>query len=266
MRFLKNIFYFLIFAFILTSYLIFSFLFYKPKVVFFNVGQGSAVGIFNKKTSLLYDVGPGEVLGRELHRFLPFGRKTIDGILISHYDKDHYGGLFKILKNYRVKFLILNEILPERSFEKQIKLISPTTKIIKATKGTTIKTPFEFLVILNDAQGKKEDNEKSLVVKLTQFYSGILNQKVDFLLMGDLPNSVRDIFDFNLKSDILLVPHHGSRYNISEELIQKVSPRLAVIQVGLNSYGHPHQETIDLLKKFNINFWRTDINGELILP
>lgn len=255
---------FLFLFFLLTTYLILDFIFYFPKVVFFNVGQGNAVGIFNRYTFLLYDVGPPNKLIKNLHRFLLLGQKRIDGIIISHYDKDHYGEIFNLLKNYRIRFLILNEILPERSFEKQIKSLSPSTKIIQAKKGMTLKTPYEFLIFLNDASQKRTDNEKSLVVKLTQFDN--FSRKKDILLMGDLPSTLKEIFKYDLKSDILLVPHHGSRYSLSSDLLRAVQPQLAVIQVGLNRYGHPHQETINLLEKFNIPFWRTDIQGELILP
>jgi len=86
------------------------------------------------------------------------------------------------------------------------------------------------------------------------------------LLMGDADSRVQYKFIDNLTAlpiDILKFPHHGSKTGITEEFLQKISPKVAVISVGKNSYGHPSDFTLDLLKKFNIIIRRTDIEGEI---
>jgi len=63
----------------------------------------------------------------------------------------------------------------------------------------------------------------------------------------------------------LKVAHHGSKYSTSPEFLRKSSPRLAVIQVGKNSYGHPSEEVLTRLNNFGIKTLRTDIDGDIKL-
>jgi competence protein ComEC len=59
----------------------------------------------------------------------------------------------------------------------------------------------------------------------------------------------------------LKIAHHGSKYSTSEEFLQAVNPKTAVIGVGENSYGHPTAEVLQRLEKFGIQVLRTDTNG-----
>lgn len=69
----------------------------------------------------------------------------------------------------------------------------------------------------------------------------------------------------NIKSDVLKVGHHGSRYSTSKAFLEKVSPTYAVISVGKNNtYNHPNEETLERLQAKNIKVYRTDQNGTII--
>jgi len=90
--------------------------------------------------------------------------------------------------------------------------------------------------------------------------------KVSFLFTGDISKSVEKelVEKFNLDSDVLKVAHHGSKNSSSEEFIKKVFPEIAVISVGKNNtYGHPHQQVLDILEKYGIKILRTDENGDI---
>ena len=67
----------------------------------------------------------------------------------------------------------------------------------------------------------------------------------------------------DLKSDILKVAHHGSKYSTSGEFLENVKPKIAVISVGKNSYGHPTPETLQRLENFDIHILRTDEYGDI---
>ena len=76
--------------------------------------------------------------------------------------------------------------------------------------------------------------------------------------------SENEMLNYEIRSDVLKVGHHGSRTSSSEKFIAKVNPRIAVISCGKdNEYGHPHQETLQTLK--NAEVYRTDKNGDIII-
>ena len=74
------------------------------------------------------------------------------------------------------------------------------------------------------------------------------------------------ILDKNLKSDLLKLGHHGSRDSSSAQFLRRVNPNFGVISVGKNNdYHHPHQVTLDKLKRLDINIYRTDLDGTIIV-
>nr|MBK5236458.1 hypothetical protein [Clostridium sp.] len=71
---------------------------------------------------------------------------------------------------------------------------------------------------------------------------------------------------YNLKAQVLKVAHHGSKTSTSQEFLNSVSPKIAVISSGFyNSYGHPNKETLDKFKKINCIIYRTDFNKDIVL-
>jgi competence protein ComEC len=63
--------------------------------------------------------------------------------------------------------------------------------------------------------------------------------------------------------DTLVVGHHGSKNSTSKELLTAIRPKLAIIPVGKNSYGHPSGDTLDRLEEFSVVVYRTDILGHI---
>jgi competence protein ComEC len=63
--------------------------------------------------------------------------------------------------------------------------------------------------------------------------------------------------------DILVAGHHGAKTSTSQALLEAVTPELAVISVGKNSYGHPTQETLDRLASIGAQVFRTDQDGTI---
>ncbi|KKS18496.1 MAG: beta-lactamase-like, competence protein ComEC [Parcubacteria group bacterium GW2011_GWC1_41_7] len=240
-----------------------------PFVSFLDIGQGNSVLIANNASALLYDAGPsGLQTTQKISERLPFYRKTIDLIFLSHPDTDHYQGAFEVLKRYHVQALLVSPYTSQESGWVQLlqKAKQQGTAIIIVDARDTIATPSENILVLSPpphAQTTlKTDNERSLVLSIAQKE---LSATTTFLLTGDIGAKTEKILTeaYTLKSDYLLVPHHGSKYSSSEIFLQSVAPRKAIVQVGKNKYGHPHQDTLLRLKKFSIPLWRTDINGTL---
>ena len=83
------------------------------------------------------------------------------------------------------------------------------------------------------------------------------------LLTGDIERSAEfQILEKNLRADVMLVPHHGSRTSSSREFIAAVSPRWAVVPVGYrNRFGHPSAEVLERYRGAGAGLLRTDLDG-----
>ena len=110
----------------------------------------------------------------------------------------------------------------------------------------------------------------TLINKINDLTGG--NYELEFWLEEEIPDEEdvaeiveKKILDYDIKSDILKVGHHGSSYSTLNEFLNKVNPKYAVIEVGKNNiYNHPTNDTLDKLSKRNIKVYRTDINGTII--
>ena len=101
--------------------------------------------------------------------------------------------------------------------------------------------------------GLSELNESSVVLRLGfgQFCA---------YLTGDIPKEILQTL-INKPCQILKISHHGSKTGTNQEILDLVKPAVAIIQVGKNSFGHPHKEVIDLLTSKGVRVYRNDING-----
>lgn len=100
-------------------------------------------------------------------------------------------------------------------------------------------------------------NNDSLVLRLRY-------QDSSALLEGDAEKAVEErmVATHDLRADLLKVGHHGSNTSSTEQLIQAVHPRWAVISVGpRNTFGHPRIEVLHRLADAKVATYRTDMNG-----
>ena len=247
-------------------YLIFDFSKRESNVDFLNVGEGSSVLIYNPRLKILYDTGPcGFNTLSEINKILPFYDRRIDILIISHPDKDHYGGAFNILERFKIRLVLVSPVNPHDSGYLQLleNIKNKNIPILTLEKDDIIETNYEKIFVLNPEKGTfNKDNENSIVLKL-------IKNKKSFLLTGDIDKKVEeyliDKYGKFLDIDYLLFPHHGSKYSLDEKFLKITSPILTIIQVGENKYNHPHKEVIEKLKSFKIKYWRTDLNKALII-
>ncbi|MDD4410239.1 MAG: MBL fold metallo-hydrolase [Candidatus Shapirobacteria bacterium] len=209
------------------------------EVIFCDVGQGDATLVTYKNWQMLIDTGPNnkKVLTC-LSRNMPFWDKTIELLMITHGDSDHTGGLTDISKYYKIEQSI---------YSKNVKQFD------------LIRTDWMTFEVVNS--GLIDDNENSI--------AGILNYKnTKIFFSGDITAEVEKklVWQGILKEsvDILKVSHHGSKDGTSEELLNVLKPKLAVISVGAkNRFGHPTKEVLNRLKEKGIEIKRTDQDGEV---
>jgi len=238
------------------------------EVSFFNVGQGDAILIVTpKRHQILIDGGPNSVILEKLAKEIPFWDRSIDLVILTHTDTDHLNGLVEVLKKYKVEKILYSKIIKNTSlYQEWLKLIKKEKAIIFSPQaGQKIKTGKVYLDIfwpLENLEGKKikNDNNFSVVAKLN------FNQN-SFLFTGDIGKlEEKKLIEngFNINSDILKIAHHGGRGSSRNEFIEEVSPQFAVISSGKNNrYGHPHQEVLETLNKYDLIILRTDQQGDI---
>lgn len=260
---MKNKKYLFIFSLILINILLYIFSFSSPdlRVIFFDVGQGDSIFIETpNKHQILIDGGPSSSdIANKLSSFMPFWDKTIDLIILTHLESDHVSGLFEVLDNY-----IVENILWSGEYKESEKSKIWKEMIEKENANIYISNSLDQ-IILNDVYLKiikvngeiTNTNDSSVITKLSY-------RDNSFLFTGDISSKVeKEIISQDIQSDIIKIPHHGSKYSSSEEFIKKVSPLLAVIQVGKNSYGHPTDEVLTRLSNFGIKVLRNDLDGDI---
>ncbi len=269
--------------------LIWLFVFYFPddrlNLVFCDVGQGDAVLITKGSGQILIDGGPNDKVLTCLSENMPFWDKKIEIVALTHPEADHLSGLLAVLDKYEVDFFLTgpegNETAGYVALISKLKAQSSKLTLRNPYAGDKIKLgeialeslwPEREWVASNISKtgGEREAvlGAKTTHAKLNDFSLVFLlnykNKKI--LLMGDADSQVQKNIVLNSTSlpiDILKFPHHGSKTGMTEEFLEAISPREAVISVGKNSYGHPTIEALDLLEKFGVLIKRTDLEGNI---
>ena len=236
------------------------------KIYFIDVGQGDSCLIItpnNKKVLIDGGEGESEVL---LYYLLDRKIKTLDYIMISHFDSDHCNGLIEVIKNLNVKNILISK---QAYFSDEYKNIANIINA-KKIKVTFVKQGDRLIVDKNvkldifypPEELEYEDlNNNSIVAKLAY-------NSFSVLFTGDIEKSEEDLLERymngELKSDILKIAHHGSKTSSSEEFLEAVKPKIALIGVGANNtFGHPSNEVLQRLENINCKIYRTDEMGEI---
>lgn|SRR3989344_1275311 len=241
------------------------------KVYFLDVGQGDSAFIKTPENhQIMIDGGPNSKALLHIARLMPYFDRSLDLIILTHPDADHLDGFISILQKYRVNYIVWTGVKKTTGdYQKWLSLLEQQKKmgshIIIAKENQTIKAGrllIKTLYPLESVEGEdpRQVNETSIIFHL--FFG-----KTAFLFTGDIGAKTEEkVIDNNvdLASDILKVPHHGSKYSSSEPFLEKIHPTFAVISVGKdNRYGHPTPEVLQRLKKFDINILRTDELGTI---
>jgi competence protein ComEC len=233
------------------------------KVSFIDIGPGESFLIeFPGKTKMLIDGGGGmgeyDVGENILSPFLwSKGIKKIDYIVLSHAHPDHIGGLFSIVRNFKIGEVWLSSF-PEKdgNFKDFLKLIGSKSRLV--TAGFRKEIEGAKLEVFHPERRRVEyvSNEDSMVLKIT-FGS------YSFLFPGDIGvASEKEIIGkaFSLNSYVLKSPHHGSKSSSSEEFLNKVSPEIVVITQG-TSPGLPNENVVKRYLNRGIHIFRTQRDG-----
>lgn len=239
----------------------------KTRVHFLDIGQGD---------SELIELPNGEVMlidggNRDDSEFLVEYIKNlhiskIDYVVATHPHEDHIGGLPEVIKTFDIgKIYMPKKTANTRIFESLVSEIkNKGLKITEANSGMNIldEKDLNISILAPISTSYEKINDYSIVSKLKY-------KDISLLFTGDAEReSEKQLLqsEMDLSADLLKIGHHGSNTSSSDEFLDEVKPKYAVISSEKgNNYGHPHKEVIDRLTSRNIKILRTDEMGTIVL-
>lgn len=235
-----------------------------------DVGQGDSLFIESPTgTQVMFDGGPPRrVLGPLARVLSPFD-KNIDALVITNPDTDHLGGVLDIIKSYKVSYVFESGTLTDskiyQSLREEMKKRNIPNVLVKKGMRLNLGGGVMIDILFPDRDVSAwATNEGSVVARLSY-------RQISIVLAGDATMKTEKIIlsenqETQLKSTVLKVGHHGSRTSTSNSLAKAVMPSYALISNGKdNSYGHPHQETLNTLTQLGAQVFRTDLLGTIIM-
>ena len=264
-------------------------------VTVLDVGQGDGIHIHGEEGEYLIDGGSSDVTMAGTYRIEPYllanAADALDYVFVTHGDEDHISGIRELLEGQELGIRIRNLVLPPEEYhDESIRALARTaeennTRILEMEPGDSIRDRktgegmmLRCLAPNAETQGEENGREEterddtkvgtgaepeagnsaSLVLEME--YGAF-----DMLFTGDLEGEGEAslIESGRLKQyDVLKAAHHGSREANSEELLDLVRPKAAVISAGVdNRYGHPHQETLERIAQANSRIYSTRESG-----
>jgi competence protein ComEC len=232
-------------------------------VRFLDIGQGDATLIQHPEgTAVLFDGGPPEGGVTRLLRRAGVSRLAI--VVATHASRDHHGGLVDVLHRYPVALLLDGgdgnphpglEAVRDEAARRQVRVVPAVAPMTLRAGGLRIHV---LSPLPRPAGPAPEDPNPRAVVAIVS--SGAF----DLLLSADaesealLPLDLPDV-------EAMKVPHHGSSDPGLPEVLRRLRPEIAGIEVGLNSYGHPTPSTLAALEHAGVTTYRTDRDGTVTL-
>lgn len=235
----------------------------KLEVHFVDVDQGDCILITCDGRSMLIDAGDNSK-GTTVQLYLKkHDVESLDYVIGTHPDADHIGGMDVILYKYDCGTVIMPVKSSDTKTYREVidTLDEKNYSITYPVVGTEYQLGGAKFVIAGPSKEYEDDNNSSVIIKLTHGDN-------TFLFTGDAEELAEKdcIFSgIDIKSAVLKIGHHGSHTSSSLSFLRAVNPKYAVISCGQdNEYGHPHAETLNNLRQFDCQVFRTDEQGSIV--
>ena len=229
------------------------------RVTVLDVGQGQSVILQSHGKTFLVDCGGSydeDAADVAAETLLSQGINALDGIILTHLDRDHTGGIPYLLTRVSADAIYVPYAPDEESF-------------LESLEGQTAVTVWEDLLLTYPGgnltifapESYNSGNESGMCVLFQ-------TEKCDILITGDREAAGEKLLlaDHTIPQlEVLVVGHHGSKTSTCEELLEATRPKYALISVGAdNTYGHPAREVLERLLAFGCLIFRTDLNGTIV--
>jgi competence protein ComEC len=232
------------------------------EAVALDVGQGTAVLVRTHAHLLVYDTGPLYSAESDAGQrvLLPVlrarGERRVDLLMLSHRDSDHVGGALSLLAQLPVA-AISSSLSPSHPIRRHH---APHRPCLAGDRWSWDGVQFE---VLHPDAGTYQASARPNAVSCVLRVSGVQGS---LLLSGDIERaqelSLVDRLGPRLHSDVLLVPHHGSKTSSTTNFLGAVAPRVAVVQAGYRSrFGHPAPVILGRYSALGTTVYRSDTCG-----
>ena len=230
------------------------------RVTVLDVGQGQCILLQSEGRTWMVDCGGSndeDTADIAADTLLSQGVTRLDGVILTHYDRDHTGGLPYLLTRVPADVALLPAMDDADDVAGRIEGLVEQIVYVDSNLllgyGSTELTVFAPLML-------ETGNESSLCVLFQA-------ANCDILITGDRSALGESLLLRNAdlhKVEILIAGHHGSAYSTSEELLAAVEPAIVAISAGANPYGHPAPALLTRLMESGCAVYRTDLDGNLI--
>jgi competence protein ComEC len=232
------------------------------RVTVLDVGQGQSILLQSQGRSYLVDCGgdSGEMAAdRVAALLLSQGITRLDGLILTHYDTDHAGGVIPLLTRIQADALYLPDIPDDNHIRSTLE--KDYAEQILWIREDTVLTGDDMVLSIFPGDRNTSNNENSQCVLFQ-------TKKCDILITGDLSTAgeqkLIDRADIP-KLDLLVAGHHGAASSTGFPLLNATKPKTVAVSVGKNNYhGHPTEEVLFRLRLFGCVIRRTDLHGDLI--
>ena len=232
------------------------------RVTVLDVGEGQCVLLQTQGKNYMVDCGgdfADDAADLAAQTLFSQGIRTLDGLIVTHYDADHSGGVTKLMSRVRVKQVYLpptEEIDPVA-----VQIEAAASQVYKIEPEQILHIPEGNITIFS---GKEEasDNETSLCVLFQP-------ENCDILIMADRSVAGERALMKQTQLpelEVLIVGHHGSKTSTGVELLSATTPQIAVISAGEdNRYDHPSPLVLERLERYGCLVLRTDQQGDIVI-
>ena len=228
-----------------------------------DVGQGQCLVYSDGGVTLMYDCGGdgGDTAGETAARYLlSKGVSRLDVLVLSHYDRDHTGGVCQLLERIDVDALYLPDLPDDSGTRAAIEQSAVSHGVAINYVNQDERLSFSGSTArLFSPLTEGSDNEASVALLVSQ-------GEFDILTTGDMPAGAERLLAGKGLPDIevLVAGHHGAKTSTCDTLLEQTRPETVLISVGKNnSYGHPAEETLARIGNINAQIFRTDMCGNI---